>query len=111
MDIDRLARRVSDQLAGRPSRRGFVAKLATGAGAVLAGLQRYEDAAGQTIENTCCTGASACQSNSCPKGTKLRWSWTCCQGSGCDQGGGTWYRCNDCNKGRHTNRCVYVTPA
>jgi hypothetical protein len=106
VDMDRLARRVSAQLAARPSRRGFVAKLAAGTGAVLAGLQRYEDAAGQTIGNTCCTGASECQSNSCPKGTKLRWSWTCQ-----DRSTGTWYRCNDCNKGQHTNRCVYVTPA
>jgi hypothetical protein len=105
MDIDRLARRASEQLAARPSRRGIMGaatKLALGAGAIFAYLQRYEEAAGQTIENTCCTGAAPCRENRCPKSTKERWKWTC-------EKDGVTYTCHDCNRGQERNVCVYVT--
>lgn len=103
MDIDRLARRASEQRAAQPSRRGIVKTLAVGAGVIFAKLQRYEEAAGQPIGNTCCTGASACSTNRCPKGTKERWSWPCSDSSGS-------YICHDCNKGKTRNYCVFATP-
>jgi hypothetical protein len=106
MDIDRLARRASEQLAARPSRRGIMGaatKLALGAGTIFAYLQRYEEAAGQPIGNTCCTGAAPCSENRCPKSTKERWSWPCSDSRGS-------YMCHDCNRGREKNVCVFATP-
>ncbi len=104
MDIDRLARRVSEQVAARPSRRSILsttAKLAAGAGAVLAGL-RGVDEAGAQIGSSCCTGARECtSSDSCERGTKQRWSWQCTGSTGS-------YVCRDCNKGKR-NVCVIAT--
>jgi hypothetical protein len=106
MDIDRLARRVSEQLAARPSRRSSIstaAKLAAGAGAVLAGLRGASEASAQ-IASSCCDGARACTSaDSCERGTKVRYSWYC--GSGTER-----YLCQDCNKGKR-NICVIATRA
>ena len=108
MDMDRIARRVNARLAARPSRRGFVAtvsKLAIGASAVAAGL-RAEEAAAQTIGDSCCTGASPCPDNTCPAepGVKMRWSWYCTTRDGAR------YLCRDCNKGKR-NICVIASPA
>ena len=102
MDIDRLARRAREQLAAHPSRRGIVKTLAVGAGVIFAKLQRYEEAAGQTIGNTCCTGAGPCPENRCPKSTRERWKWTC-------ETNGVTYTCHDCNRGQERNVCVYAT--
>jgi hypothetical protein len=85
MDIDRLARRVSEQLAARPSRRGIVsaaAKLAAGAGAVLAGLGERREAAAVQLDNTCCRGDYECGDNGkCPPEMKKRYQWFCNYGS------------------------------
>jgi hypothetical protein len=94
MDIDQLVRRVSEQLAAQPSRRGIVsavAKLAAGTGAVIASL-RGPGAAGAQIGNACCTGARACKDNKCPPHSRIRWSWFC------DGGGGARFHCRDCYK-------------
>ena len=103
MDIDRLARRASEQLAARPSRRGIVKTLAVGTGVIVAKLQRYEEAAGQTIGSTCCTGARPCHSaDRCDRGSQERWSWSCYKD-------GIKYWCHDCNKGQTRNYCVFTT--
>jgi hypothetical protein len=94
MDIDQLVRRVSEQLAAQPSRRGIVsamAKLAAGTGAVIASL-RGPDAAGAQVGNSCCTGAPGCKGNKCPPHSRPRWSWYC-EGSG-----GARFHCRDCYK-------------
>jgi hypothetical protein len=88
MDIDRLARRVSEQLAARPSRRGIVstvAKLAAGAGVVFAGLRHSNGAAAegyQLIPGSCCKGNDCGDTGGkCPGATKKRYQWFCNNGS------------------------------
>jgi len=106
MDMERLARRVSEQSASRPSRRGIIsvgAKLAVGAGAVLASLRDPSEAAGAQIGDTCCNGPRECSAGICERGTKERWSWTCATDSG------AMYRCQDCDRGKRTI-CVVATP-
>jgi hypothetical protein len=113
MDIDRLARRVSEQLAARPSRRGIVSavgKLAAGAGVVLGGL-RHPSGAGAAefcqMADTCCTnncgspyGDSACGTK-CPGDMKKRYQWFC-------NYNGARHLCIDCYKsGSYT--CTAVT--
>jgi hypothetical protein len=117
MDIDRLARRVSEQLASRPSRRGIVSaagKLVAGAGVVLAGLRHPGEAAAQQykpIPGSCCTSLDAngdgngdpCPSNNgkCPGDMKKRYQWFC-------NNNGTRELCLDCYKsGSYT--CTVVT--
>ncbi len=106
MDLDRLARRVSEQLAAQPSRRGIlakVAKLALGGGALLAGLQRYEEAAGRSLGNTCCTGNRACTGKTdgiCPRNSRAGWFWTCQDSSG------NCYTCQDCMNQKDGLHCV-----
>ena len=70
MDMDRLVQRVSKQLAARPSRRGVVATLAAGAGAVLAGLRRPGEVAAAAYKKTsCCVGKPGPNPYQCPKNT------------------------------------------
>lgn len=106
MDMDRLVRRASEQLAARPSRRGIVsavAKLAVGAGAIRAGLGGTGEAAAQTIGNSCCTGPRPCNTTgTCERGTKPRWSWYCTASNGAR------YLCQDCFKGNKNVICVYA---
>ena len=100
MDMDRLVRRVSEQLAARPSRRGFVATVAAGAGAVLAGLRGSSVAAESpyTYEETCCTGSPCDKPNRCPpRASKRGWSWYCGEGTASDPR----YLCQDCYNGDH----------
>jgi hypothetical protein len=108
MDIDRLVRRAGEELAARPSRRGIVgaaAKLAGGAGALLASL-RGPGEAGAQIGNACCTGARACKDDKCPPRSRPRWSWVC------EGGGGAKYQCRDCYRktpeGKHRHICTAV---
>jgi hypothetical protein len=85
MDLDRLVRRASEQLAARPSRRGIMStatKLAAGAGAVLGSLRVPSGAAAESeyppIPYSCCTGWRQCgRKGRCPKGMKKGWSWFC----------------------------------
>jgi hypothetical protein len=101
MDMDRLVRRVSEQLAARPSRRGFVATVAAGAGAILAGLRGSGVAAESpyTYEETCCTGSPCDKPNRCPpRASKKGWSWYCTVKEGRPNAGNT-YLCQDCYNG------------
>jgi hypothetical protein len=79
MDMDRLVRRVSEQLAERPSRRGFVATLAAGTGAALAGLRGPGVAAAPFKSGpTCCRGDLCDKPNRCnPRSSKKGYSWYC----------------------------------
>jgi hypothetical protein len=96
MDLDRLVRRAGEQVAAQPSRRGIVtrvAKLAVGAGGVLAGLRRGEVAAIQ-IGDSCCTGSGQCPKRNgrrrCPGKSKVGYTWFCTNPSGVR------YLCKDC---------------
>jgi len=100
MDMDRLVRRVSEQLAARPSRRGIVstaAKLATGAGVVLAGLRNPGEAL--ALQGTCCEGPYEC--GSCPNGSKKRYQWFC-------NYEGARHLCRDCIDRSGNLTCVMV---
>jgi hypothetical protein len=109
MDIDRLARRASEQLAAQPSRRGIVtrvAQLAVGAGALLAGLHRGEVKARQ-IGNSCCDGVALCpkkkgQRRRCPGDSTVGWSWFC------EKPNGDRYFCKDCQHESGKEVCVYA---
>jgi hypothetical protein len=108
MDMDRLVRRVSEQLAAQPSRRGIVsavAKLAAVAGVALAGLRHPGEAAAQAIEGTCCTGR-VCQPNgaTCPGGTKKHYQWFCNY-----QPTGERHLCRDCFSRSNGYECTAVT--
>jgi hypothetical protein len=108
MDLDRLVRRASEQLAAQPSRRGIaarVAKLAVGVGAMLVGLGG-PNAAGAQIGNTCCQGGPRCpkkdgQRRRCPGDSKVTWRWFC------ETDEGVTYLCNDCKNKRGEDVCVY----
>ncbi len=109
MDMDRIARRVSERLAAEPSRRGFVAavaKLGIVAGAVVAGLRGLGQAAAQEyplIPGSCCRGPYDCGSGrKCPAGTRKSWQWFC------QLSDGTRQRCVDCNDAEGLE-CVAVS--
>lgn len=109
MDIDRLARRASERLAAQPSRRGIVAKaakLAAGAGALLAGLGRGEVEAVQ-IGHSCCDGVGQCpkkqgERRRCPGKSTVGWSWFC------EKSNGDRYWCKDCYNESGEQVCVYA---
>ncbi len=126
MDIDRLARRASEQLAARPSRRGIVSTIAAGAGVILAGLRGTGEAAAQdfcAIKDSCCTGAcpitnesgtttdpqSACPTglDTCPSGYKKRYQWFCTYTD--PAGGRTRQLCLDCYNSQRKYGCTVVT--
>jgi hypothetical protein len=93
-----------EQLAARPSRRGFIATLAAGAGAVLAGLRGTGEVAAQTNGESCCTGTPCKNGNRCDHGTKQGangWSWFCTNPNG-DR-----YLCQDCMNSQGDFVCNY----
>jgi hypothetical protein len=106
MDLDQLARRTSEQVAARPSRRGIMGaatKLAVGAGALLAGLRRGEVAAIQ-IGDSCCNGSGECPKRNgrrrCPRHSKVGYTWFCTNPSGVR------YLCKDCENESGQEVCV-----
>jgi hypothetical protein len=105
MDMDRLVRRVSEQLAARPSRRGFVATLAAGTGAALAGLRGPDEAAAKAHKkDSCCVGDPCPSPYQCPKNADpAGYGWQC---SGSD---GKSYWCQDCYSGSDFI-CNYTQP-
>jgi hypothetical protein len=119
MDVDRLARRVSEQLAARPSRRGIVSavgKLAAGAGVVLSGLRHPSGASAEycPVAGSCCSGScsasqDACDGLSkCPGGYKKRYQWFCTYTDPAT-GGRTRQLCLDCFNGQRHYACTVVT--
>jgi hypothetical protein len=127
MDIDRLARQVSEQLTARPTRRGIVsavAKLGAGVGVVLASLRHPGDAAAAycPVAGSCCSGAcpitdasgtttypqSACDAantantGKCPTGYKKRYQWFCNNGE-------TRQLCLDCYNSSRNYGCTVAT--
>jgi len=89
MDLDRLVRRVSEEVAAKPSRRGFVTTLAVGVGAVLAGLRSPGEEAAARSKGSCCTG-KVCGQKHCPDKTKRGWLWVC------EDAKGNSHTCQDC---------------
>src|SRR5215212_833046 len=89
MDLDRLVRRASEEVAAQPSRRGFVATLVVGVGAVMAGLRSTGEEAVAGSKGACCTG-KVCGHKHCPDKTKRGWSWFCTSDEGVT------YHCQDC---------------
>lgn len=111
MDTDRLVRQTGEQVAARPSRRGIVsavAKLAVGAGSILAGLRGPSEATAKKIGDSCCSGPRPCKKpGACDHGTKRRYSWFC------TTDGGARFLCQDCVvriNGRRRHICTYTVP-
>jgi hypothetical protein len=90
MDIDRLVRRVSEQVTARPSRRGLVSVLAVGPGAVVANLRGPSGVAVAQLSGSCCTGDPCQNVNRCDFRTKKGYSWFCTNAAG------ERYFCQDC---------------
>ncbi len=103
--MDDLIRRISERLAGQPSRRGLFAglgKLALGTAAALAAQSLFGHVADAAALLHCCDG-KACADYLCPAGTSLKYTWSC--GS---------YFCHDCfsdteknAKGKPKYVCTY----
>jgi hypothetical protein len=109
MNLDRLVRRVSEQVAAQPSRRQIVSRVATlavGAGSLVAGLRRGKVEAVQ-IGNSCCDGVRRCPKEKgkrrrCPDNSTVGWSWFC------ENSDGVRYLCKDCYNESGEQVCVYA---
>jgi hypothetical protein len=104
--VDELISRMSERLASRRSRRGFivtVGKLALGVAGAATGVGVAKSAFADALG--CCFGAPGCASASCPAGTHVGpYTWLCCPSGDCFKG-----RCYDCyDNSSGTLTCVYM---
>jgi hypothetical protein len=94
--MDRFIESITQRLAQRPSRRGFIGKML----GVTAGITGIAAAAAPNVAEAaslrCCTGA-ACPQSGCPTNTVLNYTWSC----------GRFY-CNDCYNSSGTYVCTFV---
>jgi hypothetical protein len=103
--MDDLMRRISERLAGQPSRRGLLSvlgKFAMGTAAALAAQSLFGHVADAAALMHCCSG-QACADSVCPAGTSLKYTWSCGN-----------YFCHDCfsntektARGRAKYICTY----
>lgn len=85
------------------TRRGFIAtlgKIAASAAAVVAGISLTKGGIAHAAP-ACCNG-TACSRSSCPSGSSVTYTWTCCNGV-CNQA----QTCYDCWSGS-TYICTYT---
>jgi hypothetical protein len=104
--MDNTFKRLSERLAERASRRGFMYKVgaaALGVAAVLAGHGFLPQAA--EAAPACCTSGHAgpCAHKSCPSGSTVKYTWRC------GVNGTSYYVCHDCKTSRGKLVCVYAT--
>lgn len=99
--IEELTSKIAEETV---TRRGFIVtlgKIAASAAAVIAGISLTGGGRANAATLTCCHG-SACSGSSCPSGSSVTYTWTCCDRSECDYG----QRCYDCYSGP-TYICTY----
>ncbi len=100
---------VSERLATKSSRGGFIGTLGKAALGVAAfaagqGLGRAHAAVVPDVTLACCSSIG-CPQSFCPAGTHYAWNWQCCLSSNHFK-----YQCNDCyNDSDNSYNCTFPT--